>query len=231
MNFILAVGHSGYLKMVQRINKLFYWPHMRSDIRTYIAECEVCQRNKYETMSPVWLLQPLPVPDCIWSKLSMDFIDALPNSRGYTMIMVVVDQLSKAAHFMALKHPYTATSVARAFMDNIVKLHVLPKSIVSYHDRIFTCKFWQELFHLQGTKLKLSSRYHPQTNEQTEVINRCLETYLRCFVSTQPKQWVQWLSLAEYWYNTTYHTSTKMTRSEAVFGRLPPTMVEYEAGG
>jgi hypothetical protein len=116
-------------------------------------------------------------------------------------------------------------------MDNIVKLHVLPKSIVSYHDRIFTCKFWQELFHLQGTKLKLSSRYHPQTNEQTEVINRCLETYLRCFVSTQPKQWVQWLSLAEYWYNTTYHTSTKMTRSEAVFGRLPPTMVEYEAGG
>lgn len=87
----------------------------------------------------------------------MDFIDALPNSRGYTVIMVVVDRLSKAAHFVALKHPYTATSVARAFMDNIVKLHGLPKSIVSNRDRIFTSKFWQELFHMQGTKLKLSS--------------------------------------------------------------------------
>jgi hypothetical protein len=87
----LAAGHSGYLKMVQHINKLFYWPHMRSDIRTYIVEYEVCQRNKYETMSPAWLLQPLLVPDCIWSKLSMDFIDALPNSSGYTVIMVVVD--------------------------------------------------------------------------------------------------------------------------------------------
>lgn len=87
----------------------------------------------------------------------MDFIDALPNSRGYTVVMVVVDRLSKAAHFVALKHPYTATSVARAFMDNIVKLHGLPKSIVSNCDRIFTSKLWQELFHMQGTKLKLSS--------------------------------------------------------------------------
>jgi hypothetical protein len=196
-----AAGHSSFQKTVQRVNKLFYWPHMRSDIRTYIAECEVCQRHKYKTLSPAGLLQPLPVPDYIWSKLSMDFIDALPNSRGYTVIMVVVDRLSKAAHFVALKHPYTATSVARAFMDNIIKLHGLPKSIVSDRDRIFTSKFWQELFQLQGTKLKLSSGYHPQTDGQTEVVNRCLETYLRCFVSTQPKQWVQWLSWAEYWYN------------------------------
>jgi hypothetical protein len=159
----------------------------------------------------------------------MDFIDALPNSRSYTVIMVVVDRLSKAAHFVALKHPYTATSVARAFMDNIIKLHGLPKSIVSDRDRILTSKFWQELFHLQGTKLKLSSGYHPQTDGLTEVVNRCLETYLRCFVSTQPKQWVQWLSWAEYWYNTSYHTATKMTPFEAVFGRPPPNMVGYDA--
>jgi hypothetical protein len=202
------------------------WPN----IRTYIAGCEVCQRHKYETLSPVRLLQPLPVPDCIWSKLSMDFIDALPNSRGYTMIMVVVDRLSKAAHFVALKDPYTVASVARAFMDNIIKLHGLQKSIVSYSNRIFTSKFWQELFHLQGTKLKLSFGYHPQTDGQTEVVNRCLKTYLWCFVSTQPKQWVQWLSWAEYWYNTTYHTSTKMTPFEVVYGQPPPTMVGYETG-
>ncbi|XP_062151845.1 uncharacterized protein LOC133860216 [Alnus glutinosa] len=98
----------------------------------------------------------------------MDFIDALPNSNGYTVIMVVVDRLSKAAHFVALKHTYMATSVERAFMDNIIKLHGLPKSIVSNCDRIFTSKFWQELFRLQGTKLKLSSGYHLQTDGQTE---------------------------------------------------------------
>jgi hypothetical protein len=114
-------------------------------------------------------------------------------------------------------------------MDNIIKLLRLPKSIVSDCDHIFTSKFWQELFHLQGTKLKSSSGYHPQNDGQTKVVNRFLKTYLWCFVSTQPKQWVQWLSWAEYWYNTTYHTSMKMTPFEAVCGRPPPTMVGYEA--
>jgi hypothetical protein len=160
----------------------------------------------------------------------MDVIDALPNSRGNTVILVVMDRLFMAAHFVALKHPYTMTSVAKAFMDNIIKLHGLPKSIVSDPDRIFTSKFWQELFQLQDTKLKLSSGYHPQTDGQIEVVNRCLETYLRCFVSAQPKQWVQWLSWEKYWYNTTYHTSTKMKPFETVFGRPPPTMVGYETG-
>lgn len=140
----------------------------------------------------------------------MDFIDALPNSHGYIVIMVVVDKLSKVAHFVALKHPYTAVTIAQAFMDNIVKLHGLPKSIVSNRDCVFTSKL-QEIFRLHRTKLNLSSSYHLQIDGQTKVVDRCLETYLRCFVSTQPNQWVKWLPWAEYWYDTTYHTSTKMT--------------------
>ena len=98
-------------------------------------------------------------------------------------------------------------------MDQIFKLHGMPTSIVSDRDPIFTSNFWQELFRLQGTQLKLSTSYHPQTDGQTEVVNKCLETYLRCFTSEKQHLWVQWLSLAEWWYNTNYHATTKILRT------------------
>jgi hypothetical protein len=133
--------------------------------------------------------------------------------------MVVVDHLSKYAHLCALQHPFTTSTVAQIFMDNIFKLHGMPHSIVSDHDPTFTSTFWQELFRLQGTQLHLSTTYHPQTDGQTEAVNKCLETYLRCFASDRQNQWVQWLPLTEWWYNTSYHTTTRMTPFEAVYGK------------
>ena len=97
--------------------------------------------------------------------------------------MVVVDIISKNAHFCALPHPFTPTLVAQSFMDQIFKLHGMPTSIVSDCDPILTSNFWQEIFKLQGTQLQLSTSYHPQTDGQTEAVNKCLETYLRCFTS------------------------------------------------
>jgi hypothetical protein len=160
----------------------------------------------------------------------MDFIVGLPKSGNKSVIMVVVDRLSKYAHFCALQHPFTTTTVAQLFMDNIFKLHGMPNSIVSDRDPTFTNNFWQELFKLQGTQLHLNTAYHPQTDGQTEVVNKCLETYLRCFSSERKNQWAQWLPLAEWWYNTSYHTTTHMTPFEAVYGQNPPSVLSYMPG-
>lgn len=120
------------------------------------------------------MLQPLPVPETIWSEISMDFITSLPMSNGESAIMVIVDRLSKYSHFIALKHPYTANKIAQVVLDTIYRLHGLPKIIVSDRDAIFMSKFWKELFVVLQVKLHTSTAYHPQSDGQTEVVNRSL---------------------------------------------------------
>lgn len=143
---------------------------------------------------------------------------------------MVIDGLSKAAHFVALAHPYTALYVAQAFMDNIFKLHGCHKTIVSDRDATFLSEFWKELFSLQGVSLNFSSAYHPQSDGQTEVVNRCLDTYLRCMCSDRPHLWSKWLSLAEFLYTTTFHPTTQLTPFEAVYGQAPPIHLPYLTG-
>ena len=223
-------GHSGRDVTYQRVKNIFYWKGMIKDIQQYIRSCSVCQQCKYDTSAYPGLLNPLPIPDSIWSDISMDFIDGLPLSFGKSVIFVVVDRLSKAAHFMALAHPYSASSVAQAFLDNVYKLHGFPQSITSDRDAVFLSDFWKELFSLQGVALNMSTAYHPQSDGQTEVVNRCLETYLRCMSSDRPKMWSKWLPLAEYWYNTNFHTAIQTTPFEAVYGRPPPQHLPYLPG-
>ena len=116
----------------------------------------------------------------------MDFIEGLPKSYGKDVIMVVVDRLTKYAHFMALKHPYSAVVVAQLFLDNVYKLHGMPASIISDQDSIFISNLKEELFKPQGVELKKSASYHPQSDGQMEVVNHCLETYLRCMTGENP---------------------------------------------
>ena len=157
----------------------------------------------------------------------MDFVEGLPKSNEYEVIFLVVDRFSKYGHFLPLKHPCTAKSVADLFVKEVVRLHGYPKSIASDRDKVFLSGFWNELFRLAGTQLNRSSAYHPQSDGQTEVVNRGVETYLHCFCGERPKEWIKWLHWAKYWYNTTYQRSLGVTPFQAVYGRLPPPLVYY----
>lgn len=106
-------------------------------------------------------------------------------------------------------------------MDNVYRLHGMPSAIISDRDRVFTSSFWQALFRLSGTQLRLSTCYHPQTDGQTERVNQCLETYLRCFVHACPSKWSSWLSLAEFWYNSSLHSALGRSPFEVLYGHAP----------
>ncbi|KZV31629.1 peroxidase 64 [Dorcoceras hygrometricum] len=220
-------GHAGAFCTLKRIANCFYWPGMKGEVYQFVAECLVCQQHKYQATKPAGVLQPLPVPEQIWEDISMAFISGMTKSQGFEVLFVVVDRLSKYGHFILLKHPYTAQSVAGRFISEIVRLHGVPRSIVSDRDSVFMSTFWREIFRLQGTKLAMSSAYHPETDGQTEVLNRCIETYLRCFASEQPRAWSTWVPWAEYWYNTAYQTAAGMTPFEVVYGRRPPVITRF----
>ncbi|KAA0038302.1 peroxidase 64 [Cucumis melo var. makuwa] len=220
-------GPSGFLRTYKRVAAELYWDGMKADIIKHCEECLTCQRSKSLALSPDGLLVPLEIPQSIWSDISMDFVEGLPKSSGFEVILVVVDRLSKYGHFLPLKHPYTGKLVAELFVKEVVRLHGFPLSIVLDRDKIFLSHFWTELFRLSGTKLNKSIAYHPQSDGQTEVVNRGMETYLRCFCNEKPKDWVKWLPWTEYWYNTTFQRSIGMTPFQVVHGRQPPTILSY----
>ena len=216
-----SAGHGGKAKTYELISRDYWWPRMRDFIRRYVRSCTTCARAKTLRHSPYGLLQPLPVPDKLWTELSMDFIVELPLSEGYDSILVVVDRFSKMTHFIACNKEITAQATAELFMRNIVRIHGLPKSIVSDRGPQFISKFWKGLFALMGTEIKLSTSHHPQTDGQTERVNQALEQYLRCFVNYQQDDWVAHLSTAEFSYNNTVHASTKISPFYANYGYHP----------
>lgn len=223
-------GHMGINKTLQRLQANFFWQGMRKDVQVYVAQCHTCQQTKYETKRPTGLLQPLPIPSAVWEDLSLDFITGLPLSQGNSAVLVVVDRFSKGAHFGALPSNFTAFKVACLFLDLICKHHGFPRSLVSDRDPIFMSNFWRELFKLSGTKLRMSTTYHPETDGQTEVLNRVLEQYLRAFVHEKPSGWCKYLALAEWSYNTSIHSSTGFTPFEVTYGKPPPSIPQYLLG-
>lgn len=145
-------GHSGRDLTLKRLQQLVYRKGMTKDVRQFVKNCQICQSNKNDLAAYPGLLQPLPIPEEVWSDVSMDFITGLPKSNGKTVLFVVVDRLSKYAHFMSLSHPFNTLTVAQSYLDNVFKLHGWPRSIVSDMDSVFLSTFWQGLFSIHGTE-------------------------------------------------------------------------------
>ncbi|XP_042008927.1 uncharacterized protein LOC121757445 [Salvia splendens] len=220
-----SAGHPGFERTLRRIRAEFYWPGMKKEVKKFVEACIVCQTTKYSTQKPAGLLQPLPVPTQVWADVSMDFVTGLPQSRGYTAIMVVVDRLSKYAHFAPLPTRFDALRVAHLFVNTVVRHHGFPLTLVSDRDSVFLNQVWAELMRLSGTKLNFSTAYHPQSDGQTEVRNRGLEQYLRAFTSDRPSKWANFLPWAELALNCFHHSGLGMSPFKALYGRDPPSLV------
>jgi hypothetical protein len=211
--------HLGYQKIITTTTKQLYCPGMKKDIADYLAKCLKCQQVKAEHRHPTWLLQPLPIPEWKWETISMDFIIELPRStKKNDAIMVVVDKLSKSAHFFPVKSTCKEIDIANIFMKEIFRLHGMPREIISDRDTKFTSIFWKSLIAGLETKLLFSTAYHPQTNGQTERVNQILEDVLRMHVMHQPKKWEDYLPLVEFSYNNGYQESLKMSPFKALYG-------------
>ena len=220
----------GIQKTLHRLQESFTWVSIRADTHVFITSYLTCQCTKYDNRKPAGLLCPLPIPVQPWEDLSMDFIVGLPAYKGNTCILVIVDRFSKGLRLGMLPTHHNARTVASLFMDIVGRLHGMPRSIVSDRDPLFVSNFWRELFSLSGTKLRLSSTYHPQSDGQTEVANRIIEQYLRAFVHRKPSLWGRYLLWAEWSYNTSCHSATGVTPFEVTFGRKPPNFPHYISG-
>jgi len=202
-------GHRGQWKMVELVTQNFWWPGVTKEVKQYVEGYNACQRNKNRTEQPAGKLMPNSIPKKPWAHISADFITKLPLAEGYDSILVVVDRLTKMAHFIPTTEKTSAEGLARLFRDNVWKLHGLPKSIISDRGPQFMVGLMRVLNQMLGIESKMSMAFHPQIDGQTERVNQELEQYLRMFIDHQQEQWPDWLGTAEFVYNNKAHLSTK----------------------
>jgi hypothetical protein len=224
--------HPGSTKMYQDLKQNFWWTRMRREIAKYVSECDICQRVKASHLKTAGTLQPLTIPSWKWEDINMDFIVGLPNtSRRHDSIWVIVDRLTKTAHFIPVHTTYIVKKYAEIYMDQIIHLHGVPKTIISDRGAQFVLRFWEQLQDALGTKLIRSLAYHPQRDGQTERVNQVLEDMLRACVLQYDKNGDKCLLLAELSYNNSYQTSLKMAPFEALYGRRCRTPLSWSQTG
>jgi hypothetical protein len=215
-------AHFGMDKTLWRVEQTFFWPNMSTDVRDYVRSCNLCQRSKPATGKTRGLLRPLPIPADRWEEVSLDFITGLPRTpKGHDAILVIVDRLSKWAYFVPTQTTVDAKGTAELLHDVVFVRHGMPKRIISDRDARFTSNFWRAFFDTMGTTLAMSTAYHPQTDGQTERVNRVLEEALRSFVGATQVDWDRYLPSLQFAYNTAKHTSTGETPFFMTYGRNP----------
>lgn len=217
-----AGGHKGVNKTLELVRRTYWWPTIKKDVTAYVTTCASCQRNKAKNVLPGGTLQPLQIPEGRWHSVSMDYITGLPcTEAGYDSVFVVLDRLTKMAHFIPCTKDITAAKTADIFVREVIRLHGYPLEVISDRDPKFASEFWQRLLDLLGVKQRMSSAFHPQTDGGTERINRILEEYLRAYVGAEQNDWDRWLPLAEFAYNNSRQDSTGYSPFFLNFGRHP----------
>jgi hypothetical protein len=229
MHKVPYAGHPGYQKTVAAVKSHYFWPSMKKDISKYIAKCMECQKVKAENRHPTGLLQPLPILEWKWEVVTMDFITGFPRtSKQHDSIMVVVEKLTKDAHFIPLRTTHKVVDVAGIFMREVAWLHGISKTIVSDRDPKFTSNLWKRLFKGSRTNLNFSTAYHLESDGQMERVNRVIKDILRMYVMDKPSKWEDYLHLLEFAYNNRYQASLKMSPFEALYGRKCNTLVSWD---
>jgi hypothetical protein len=218
--------------MYYDLKERFWWYGMKRSVAEYVAICDTCQRVKAEHQRPVGLLQPLKISEWKWEEITMDFIVGLPRTqKGYNSIWVVVDRLTKVAHFIPVSTTYSGARLAELYISRIVCLHGVPKKIISDRGSQFTSRFWEQLHDSLDTKLRFSTAYHPQTDGQTERTNQVLEDMLRACAIQYGTSWDKCLPYAEFSYNNSYQASLKKSPFEALYGRKCRTPLYWDQIG
>lgn len=204
-------GHHGRNKVFSLVSRDYWWPNMLQLISQYTNNCHTCKRITPSRLKYQGLLKQLPVPQRRWLDVSVDFIGPLPKSDGFDCIMVVGCRLTKARHFIPCNTTIDAIGTANLFYKHIWKHHGFPESVVSDRGPQFVAKFWHAVCEQTGTKILLSTAWHPETDGQTERFNAILECYLRAYCNYEQNDWVSWLPSAEYNANDTESATTKVT--------------------
>ena len=225
-------GHGGKHKTLGTVKRLFWWPRLRPEVEAWVKTCDACQRNKGDRRKK-GLLQPLPVPSRAWEHISFDLITQLPVSRdGFDAILVFVDRLTKMVHFVPTHTTVTSEQLAKLFVRHVWKLHGLPRSLVCDRDPRWAAdgSLLRAVLRMVGSKLRLSTAYHPETDGQTERYNRVLEDMLRAYTSPAQDDWADLLDLAEFAVNNSWQETVRETPFFLNYGQHPLTPVAIAAG-
>ena len=223
-------GHVGRDRTKELVSRTFNWNGLHKDVYAFVGECHQCQTNKASNAKAGGTLQPVQIPDECWDCVSMDLITKLPvTHKGNDAIVVFVDKLSKMVHLVPCKTKCSAEDFAEMFMHNVYRLHGMPKKIVSDRDGRFTGNFFKACMESMGTNQAFSTAFHPQTDGQTERVNRILEDMLRHYVGPYQDDWDRLLDLAEFAINNAYQESIKMSPFFMCHGKHPNTPIAIKA--
>jgi len=215
------LGTLGTLGTLELVGWKYWWKDIIEFTRRYVEGCHTCARNKVQNKKPGGLLQPLPVLEGLWLWTQSDFITQLPSSRGYDAIYVIVDRLTKMAHFIPCKTTCTSEQLAELHIRHVWPLHGLLLQHNTDRGTQFTAPYMRNLYKNLGIEQRLSTAYHPESQGQVKSNNKWLETYLRIFMTYRQDDWADFLHTAEFAYNNHFHPSIGMTPFYANYGYNP----------